>query len=530
MNRSAETPWRWLLAMALLALSALVHAETASELLRARLEGVLGSGPLRLEDRATPRAVAEFYAARGWRPAWDDERYRSLLAMLASVHEDGLDPADYSLPELQRLSRPDAPERIAEREIVATRALLRALLHLYRGKVDPVKLDSHWNFDARQIDPERGLHLVLEGVAANRLPELFERARPPPAYYRQLRAALAGLRRIEADGGWPELPPGPVLAPGMTDARLPLLRRRLVLGGLLDTSAGGEPERYDEAVRRAVMRFQQDANLAADGVVGSATREQLNVPVGRRIAQVRVNLERMRWFHAALKGRAVIVDLAGYRVLYLQEDELKWSGRVQIGREYRQTPVFQSRIDHLTLSPAWVVPPTILKEDILPEVRRDPGYLAKRRLQVINKRGERIPPSSVNWERPGDIALRQEPGPGGALGEIVIRFDNPYAIYLHDTPHKELFDINRRTTSSGCIRVQNVHELALLLLNDPAWDRAALERIIAERKTLSVRLQQKVPILIGYWTVQVEPDGHLAYRPDVYRRDPPVLRALDRPL
>jgi murein L,D-transpeptidase YcbB/YkuD len=500
------------------------RAESVSDILQARLAPALQAGtPLQLSRQSAPRALAEFYAARQWQPAWDAPRLDALLLELDKLRADGLTPDDYGYTRLRQWLPPASAAQQADRDLLATRACLLALLHLFRGKVDPAQLDPYWNLDARQMDPRQGLQRVLQAVEENRLAALFDFARPALPYYQQLRGALAALRAQAQAGGWPQIPEGPTLKPGMTEARVALLRRRL-----LPDSTVEQPEFYDEGLRRAVQRFQRDAYLEADGAVGRATLAELNVPLAARIDQLRVNLERTRWFGNDLRGRAVIVDLAGYAIYFLEDGQPRWRSRVQIGREFRPSPVFQSTLSHLTLSPAWTVPPTILREDILPALRRDPAYLARRKLQVIDADGRALPPAAVDWRRPGNVRLRQEPGPDGALGEIALRFRNPFAIYLHDTPSKELFGASRRSTSSGCIRVENIHELAVLLLDDPVhWSRAALQAVIDERRTREVALPRPVPILLGYWTVQIAEDGYLSFRPDVYHRDPPLLAALN---
>lgn len=543
-------PSRLLAGFFLLCLALPATATPVSEALQHRLPPApVQARSLHLDAASLPGGVASFYADRQWAPAWDAPRLESLLRALEGVAGDGLDPAAYGVAELRRLASATAPDDVARREVAATRACLLALLHLYRGRVDPAQLDAHWNFPSRSMEPAQALREVEAAVAENRVEDLFDRARPRWGYYDRLRIALAQLRRVQAQGGWPALSAGPSLKPGMSDARVPLLRRRLALAGLLKPVAEAPAEavrasvpptpsaapasalHYDEDLARAVERFQREANLEADGRIGPATRNELNVPVAARIEQVRANLERVRWFQNELQRETVIVDLAGYRILYLRDGEVKWASRVQVGREYRPSPVFQSTITYLTLSPAWVVPPTILREDALPAIRRKRSYLDRQKLHVFNAAGQQVAPSSVNWWNPGNITLRQEPGADGALGEVAIRFDNPFSVYLHDTPHKELFAASRRATSSGCIRVENVHDLAVLLLDDPAnWSRAKLQEAINERVTRKVPLGRGVPILLAYWTVQVDPDGYVAFRPDIYRRDPPLLQALDAPL
>jgi L,D-transpeptidase YcbB len=518
-----------LLLPVLLLLSAVLQAETTDEIIRARLEPHADSrSVLRVAGTSVPQAVVQFYGERNWQAVWDESRFQALLTQLAALYTDGLTPEDYGFSVLERSQKiGDDPVRLAERDMVATRAYLLALVHLYRGKIDPVRLDSHWNFDARQLDPLTGLHAAREAVERNELDSIFNRARPTLPQYNALRSALARLRSIALAGGWPELPAGQVLRPGMRDARMPFLRQRLQIAGLLPYTVPVDAELYDEALKAAVQRFQQESYLDADGVIGPGTRYELNVPVRARIDQIRANLERARWFMHEIKDDFVIVDLAGYRIAYVHGNEVKWRSRVQIGKEYRSTPVFKSVISYLTLSPGWVVPPTIFREDALPAIRRNRDYLTRNRMSVYNAAGQKIPASSVNWSRPGNITLRQEPGPAGALGEVVIRFVNPYAIYLHDTPHQGMFNSSQRATSSGCIRVENIHELAVLLLDDEQkWSRDAMQTVINERKTRNVTLKKKIPILLAYWTVDLGEDGYVSFKPDVYKRDPVVVRAL----
>ncbi|MGS1127101.1 L,D-transpeptidase family protein [Rhodanobacter sp. UC4437_H4] len=479
-------------------------------------------------------AVAAFYEQNRFAPAWTrPDDLDQLLAALRGMAADGLDPQDYALDELQRrrhvLDDPQATaQQRAQFDLLATDACFTALLHLYRGKVDPATLDTHWNFDPRQLDRARGLQAVREALAQGTIGELFARARPQHPYYAQLRAALAKLRGVAAQGGWPVIADGPTLKPGSHDPRVPTLRERLQRVGF--AVGEGMDDLYAPALEAALKQFQREHYLAADGHLGKATLAALNVPVTTRIEQLRANLERARWLLHQLQGEFVVVDIAGYQVAYYKDGKPVWRSRVQVGKPYRSTPVFKSKITYLTLNPTWTVPPTILKNDILPKLRRNPGYLAANRIRVLDSQGRELSPASVNWANPRGIVLRQDAGPGNSLGRLVIRFPNDYAVYMHDTPHQELFASEQRTYSSGCIRVEHPRELAELLLDDPVqWNRAGIDRAIDTLKTQTVMLPRPVPLLLAYWTVDLREDGRVGFRPDVYRRDPPLLAALARP-
>ena len=495
----------------------------------------LDGGPIARQDAALGKAIADFYAQRRYLSAWSDEtNVRQLLAGLASVENDGLLPEDYHLSELRAaadgLQRPDTtPAQRAEFDVAATASYITALVQLVRGKVDPVRLDPTWNFDPTAIDPQQGMAMLQTSIEERSVDQAFAMARPQNPLYAKLRDALAQLRATAAAGGWPSVPDGPTLKAGMKDARVEALRARLVAGGYLDpTLAHGEL--YDSPLADAVKRFQVDQYLDADGNVGAGTLAALNVPVQARIGQVRVNLERARWLLRSLQGTFVVVDVAGYKISYYRDGKRVWQSRVQVGKPYRSTPIFRSQITYVTFNPTWTVPPTILKNDVLPKIRKNRGYLADNRIRVLDSSGNTLSPASVDWSNPRGITLRQDAGPGNSLGQVVIRFPNPFSVYLHDTPHRDLFEKAKRDTSSGCIRVEHPLELVELLFNDAQkWNRQAIDQRIDAKTTQNVTLPAAVPVLIAYWTVDIGDDGKLAYKPDVYDRDGALLAALDKP-
>jgi murein L,D-transpeptidase YcbB/YkuD len=263
--------------------------------------------------------------------------------------------------------------------------------------------------------------------------------------------------------------------------------------------------------------------------VGPATRAALNVPVAARIDQLRVNLERGRWLLHDIPEQAVVVDIAGYKAYYLRRGERVWEASVQVGTPYRSTPIFRSDITYVTFNPTWTVPPTIYRQDLLPKIRRDPAYLAKNHMRVLTPTGSEIDPATVDWNRPGNIMLRADAGPGNPLGRVVIRFPNAHAVYMHDTPSAALFGRSQRAFSSGCIRVERPLELTELLLNDQKrWNRAGIDAAIATGRTRHVDLAQPVPLLLGYWTADVLASQRIVFKPDIYDKDAPLLAALNR--
>jgi murein L,D-transpeptidase YcbB/YkuD len=488
--------------------------------------------------------VARYYESEQFQPRWQDPvRLDELIAAIADMQYDGLDPTDYHIVALQSF-RSDmrggatlAPAEQADLEIVATDATMLALYHLYFGKVDPEKLSSEWNFSTRPLDVEAGFERFRQAIAAGRIREAFDGARPENPWYSRARERLKEYRAMQAAGGWSLLSGGPTMKPGMSDPRVPALRYRLKVSrdmpGNLEPPAPPQDTLFDAELEAAVKRFQERHGLTPDGAVGPGTLAALNVPVSARIDQIRVNLERARWVMHELRGDFVLVDVAGFYVSYFRNDEPIWTSRVIVGRPYRETPIFKSLITYVVFNPTWTIPPGILVKDKLPILRKDPGYLERNNIRVIDSAGREVDPDSVNWGRYSasrlpPYQLRQDPGDDNALGLVKIMFPNKYSVYLHDTPTKSLFDKDERTFSSGCIRVQKAFELAELVLNDPErWNQATMAEVVAAKITKTVNLAKPVPVLLLYWTAQPTPDGQMIFRNDIYHRDPPTLAALD---
>jgi murein L,D-transpeptidase YcbB/YkuD len=488
-----------------------------------------------------------FYSLREQRPAWQDgQAVAALATALHTLDADGLVPRDYrpdALIEAYRLAYMAAnPEERARFDLEASRTLLTALRHLQRGKVNPAAIDPEWELP--QAAPQLDLAAVSRAVDEQQFESAFAAARPAHALYAQLRAGLARYRTLEQQGGWPMLPAQATsLRPGDRHDDVPLLRQRLALIEELPTpaldgcgdpgaaAATPDPRCYDEILAAAVRRFQHRHLLTADGVVAAKTRAALNVPVAERIDQIRVNLERARWLLHDLPESFVLVDIAGYQLSYFRPDGEIWRARIVDGRPTRQTPILRSAITYLTFNPTWTIPPTILREDVLPKVRKDPGYLARENITVLSPSGTRLDPLGIDWSHPGNLILRQDSGPHNSLGRVAIRFANRHQVYLHDTPAQALFSLDQRAISSGCMRVENALEFAHLLLDDEIqWNRAAIAEAIAEGRTRDVHLAQPVPLILSYWTVHADADGTLTFRPDIYQRDPVLLAALNQPL
>jgi murein L,D-transpeptidase YcbB/YkuD len=337
-----------------------------------------------------------------------------------------------------------------------------------------------------------------------------------------LKQALADLRAQAIAGGWPALPPGGSLKPGMADPAIAVLHKRL------GVDPGKKPQFYDEALAGAVKAFQETHAIKDDGAVGKDTRQALDMPVEARIDEVIAAMERLRWLPRDLGPRHVLVDVGGFWVRLVDNDQTTLQLAVIVGTTKRETPTLMSQINTVVINPTWTVPPTIIKEDLLPKLAANPGYLAGRHIELFRKEDGDLEPASAGDVRRGnfsDYVFRQPAGPENPLGRFKFLFPNPYSIYLHDTPEKEKFSEALRTFSSGCVRVQDARKMAEALL---AGLRTS-EQIDADLPTLqtkSIKLPTPVPIYIFYASAWLGPQGKLIFGPDLYQKDGELAGAL----
>lgn len=338
--------------------------------------------------------------------------------------------------------------------------------------------------------------------------------------------AIALYEEIRSWGGWPRIPQGEKLELGVTERRVALLRERLVAGGDMKASKA-DPYLFTPQVDAAVKRFQRRNGLKPDGVVGPRTLEMMNVPVSRRIAQLRQNRSRLADMVAKLEGskRYVFVNIAAQEVEAVADNRVEFRQRVVVGKRDRQTPELSSAISSVILNPYWFVPKSIAVKDKLSKIKADPGYLQRAGFKLMAGWGDtarEINPYSVDWSADtfNRYYLRQDPGKWNALGRVKIDFPNQHAVYLHDTPTRYLFQLSSRSFSSGCVRVKEVRTLASWLLQGKdGWNRARIDATISRGYLQAVGLNQAVPIHLKYITAWVNGDGMVNFRPDIYNRD-----------
>jgi len=482
------------------------------------------------------KPLARFYAARRFQPVWTKPAMASeLISAIDGAADEGLDPSDYHIGEIREFYNqpPVTPELQARYDLLLSDAFFTLASHLRFGKVDPKSLDPNWNlsYTVSRSALEYRLH---NAIAAERIAFVLKEVRPQNAEYDKLREGLTRYRAIAREGGWSTLEEGTILREGARDRRVPKLRKRLEASGDIEALKSDTSRIYSHELAEAVKRFQKRNGMGADGSVGAATLKVMNIPVERLISQIRINLERYRWFINDLEPAYVMVNIADYRLHYVENGRNRWTTRVIVGQPARETPVFKAEMQYIIFNPQWVIPPTILAKDALPGIRKSLSYLSHKKLKVIDQNGNVVDPATVNWshysEKNLPYRLQQLAGDQGSLGRIKFMLPNKHIVYLHDTPNKELFKKSPRAFSSGCIRVENPLELAGLVLQDSVkWNMDRVKAAVATKKTATASLPKRIPVYILYLTAFAEGDDIL-FRDDVYSRDNAVLNALNKPL
>lgn len=511
-----------------------VSTDTIRDSLRNRLESVDTGSELTVGGDRILAVITlrDFFERRAFAPAWSADGSPTtaagrLLIEIKNAAADGLRSWDYhrqAIADHLAMQRPLTKGQQVDLELLLTDAFLLLASHHLAGRLDPERIDPEWRANRRGRD----LAAVLEqAIGTGSVQAALNDQMPPQEGYRKLRAALAQYRRLAVGGGWPSVSDGPKLEPGATGPRVDEVAARLGI-----TVENGV---YDDALRGALVAFQARHGLDTDGVVGAKTVAALNMPVESRIRQLEVNLERWRWLPQDLGRRHVLVNIAGFHLEAVEPGREPLDMRVIVGKGYRRTPVFSDLMTYMVLNPSWEVPQKIASQDILPQIKKDPGIFSVKGFTLLSGWGadaREIDPGTVEWTRiPAGTfpyRLRQKPGPLNALGRVKFMFPNAFNVYLHDTPARELFVKSERTFSSGCIRIEQPLELAAWLLQgQEGWNREALDASLTDGREKTVRLATPAAVHLLYWTAWIDDDGVLQFRNDIYGRDQRVEDALN---
>jgi murein L,D-transpeptidase YcbB/YkuD len=327
---------------------------------------------------------------------------------------------------------------------------------------------------------------------------------------------------IVGRGGWPTVPAVERLRLGNRHAAVPVLRDRLAASGDIDPAAAGAGDIYDSYVEAAVRRFQARHGLTVDGVVRQQTSRALNVPAQVRLAQLRINVVRLRTLSSNLGPKLVVANIPAAQIEAIDNGVVVSRHVTVAGKPDRASPDLQSRIVEVNFNPYWTVPVSIVRKDLIPKMQEEPDYLAKNHIRIFDGRGVELQPQQINWfsNEAVNYRFKQDPGDFNSLGSIRINFPSKDGVYMHDTPSKNLFGEDFRFHSSGCMRVQNVRELVVWLLADTqGWSRTEVDAVIKSGERKDARLASPVPLYWVYVTAWATPDGVVQFRDDIYSRD-----------
>jgi murein L,D-transpeptidase YcbB/YkuD len=503
---------------------------------------------------AAPAPLERFYAQREYSAVWLDAAglkpaAQALLEALRDAPKEGLDPGDYALAELKdalaellyQAGSPAgmSPSQAAALDVGLSRTALSFGRHLAEGRISPQETGQSW---FSPVNSEAWQPRLARMLAAGNASAVTAAAAPPQPGYAGLRRALEQYLELKAQGGWAPIAGDQTLETGMQDEKVIHLRKRLEQSGDLlpeinrIAANSMSLDRFDPAVANAVTTFQIRHGLTPDGKVGKQTLAALNVPVERRIDTLRANMERRRWTPRDMAPRHLRVNIPAFKLEVVADGRVLKTMRVVVGRPQRPTPVLSGRMTYLELNPYWHIPPRIARKDILPKVQADPDYLFEHGIRVFSDwtdQARELDPQEIDWARVSaarfPYKLRQDPAAFNALGQVKFIFPNPHSIYLHDTPAKGLFDKQRRSFSSGCVRVAEPQTLAALLLRDrPAWNRERITEVFASLAPTVVRLKTPMPVHLQYWTAWADEVGRVHFRDDIYGRDRALLKALER--
>ena len=474
--------------------------------------------------------LKDFYNNRSNSAVWSDGRLRrNFYKELKKSTEEGLSFQDYHGSELEGFMEDPGNLSAAEKatmEILLTDAFFEYGSHLYHGKLDPESMYEIWGVERKQKD----LQKILQDAAENgNIADAITDLKPKHQVYSELKKALKEYEKLkEEESSIQKIPEGELIKPGEKDERIAAIAARLKKLNFLEEDYTSKENLYDEKLQDAVNKFQHKKGLQTDAILGNSTIRELNMSPEDRYLQILANLERWRWYPRDLGEHYILINIPAYELTVVKDGNTVREHKVIAGTKERPTPIFSDSLQYIVLNPEWNIPSTIKNEDVIPAASKNPDYLSSRNMSVLSPDGEAIDPSTINWSGDEVQSYRfvQESGPSNPLGRVKIIYPNDYAIYLHDTPSKNLFKQNERAESSGCVRVQNVLDLANYVLKDQEdWDMERINEVIASGETTQVPVKSPIRVHHFYWTAWRD-NGNTVFTEDVYELDNEIYTAL----
>jgi murein L,D-transpeptidase YcbB/YkuD len=459
---------------------------------------------------------------------------RAVLDAMADAASRGLDPDDYDVAALETTWRSLSdrgslsPRELGLFDTALSVDFMRFISDLHIGRITPRKVGVGFDATPKKYD----LPAVLrKAVQEDRIAATIDAAEPQLALYRRLKTALQQYRQLAQNDKLPAVPAGATVRPGEACTGCSALATRLAAFGDLAAAdaAGAANGTYSEPLVEAVKRLQARHGLATDGALGPGTRAAIDVPPSRRVRQIELALERLRWLPELDPGPFVAVNIPAFHVWGF--DSLNAAGgpalsmRVVVGKALdTRTPIFEENMEYIVFRPYWNVPYSIVKQDLVPALRRDSQALAKRDMELVrgfdDAKPQPVTSESASLLAQGKLLVRQKPGPKNSLGLAKFIFPNANNIYMHGTPSTALFERARRDFSHGCIRLENPAAMAEWVLRDqPQWTREKIEAAMSGAKPVRANLRRPMPVIIYYSTCLVDLEGKAHFYDDIYKHD-----------
>jgi murein L,D-transpeptidase YcbB/YkuD len=479
--------------------------------------------------------IIKFYTHRNFRLAWSLRgeflpQASMYLNIIKNTDKDGFEVERFhqqNLWQLYKLATErnsrliDQKKLRRELDILFTGSFFKYAQATWKGSIDPKK--DEWHVTPKKIKYGKTLQAILSDKTSE---DPFSEAEPLHKEYHKLKTVLTKYRKIKESGGWPliQLNEKKQLSTGDTNTSLIKLRERLYLTN--DMQSISHDSIFDKALEQGVKNFQLRNGLNPDGIVALETLEELNVPVEKKIKQLEINMERWRWVPEKISDEYILVNIPEFVLHVYEKDKETWNMKVIVGKQASETPIFNDELEFIVINPNWNVPRDIAIKEILPLLQKDSTYLENMNMELFigEQSIEAVPAETIDWKSVNpqnfNYRFRQKPGGDNALGNIKFLFPNEYDVYLHDTPTQSLFERSQRGFSHGCIRIEDPLELASYLLkNDPSWSEDKILKTIEKGEEKYIKLSNKTPVYILYFTTWVDEKGLVHFHKDIYGHD-----------
>jgi len=488
------------------------------------------TGPLQIagDTIQNPEILQKAYSMHQFEPFWVNEqglttKAEEFINALKEIRYDGLDPSDYDLTTVEKSAslirnKKASNENFNEFELLMSRSFLNLSNDLLMGSDTNRRNRKDWkipNDSAADVST-----IVCKAMNDGNVLKAIDLMRPQHWYYKSFSEEYKRLDNLKKTGGWDKIDmPTDSLSKDTSESWFISLRMRLFIETSLptDTSSG----KWTKDLSDAIRHFQYTNHIRANGKADSTTIARLNIDIDSKLNTLANNMERLRWMKHDFPQPYIWVDVAKQELYYMENDSIQFNMRVVVGKPARPTTMLDARLQNIVFSPPWTVPPTIMKEDVMPGIaKRGTAYLKRKGLKVYDKNGKLVDNADINATNIRNYKVRQSPGDRSSLGEVKFNLLNPWSIYLHDTPHREDFVKFYRAFSSGCIRVHHPKEFAEFLLRDTTkYSYTKIDSICKTRKTMYVPMHRDVMVHIVYLTNALDSTGHVMYLKDLYKWD-----------